>query len=82
MPKAFLVEGFLKHAVCFDQANGIGPRQIPTNAQYGQALYKALPDAGIQPDEAASYAGQAVAQRIEKGLAETGYVPWIPGTRK
>ncbi|MDW8196010.1 MAG: hypothetical protein RMJ56_00250, partial [Gemmataceae bacterium] len=51
----------------------------PTNAQYGQALQRALEADGFSPAQAADLAAQAAGQRAAYGLSETGLVPRIPG---
>ena len=53
--------------------------QLPTNAQYGAAMERALLRAGVPRSQAASYARQAAAQRLAHGLEETADVPRVPG---
>jgi hypothetical protein len=50
----------------------------PTNAEYGNALWKALRYAGFSTEETANLVGQAAKQRIAAGLIETEPVPRIP----
>jgi len=51
----------------------------PTNAEYGQAVKKALEDAGYSAAQAESLAAEAAAQRATYGLKESAAVPRIPG---
>ena len=51
----------------------------PTNADYGNALERALIYARYNPEQAASLAFEAAAQRDAFGLAPTASVPRIPG---
>jgi len=51
----------------------------PTNAQYGEALERALRAAGLSPAEAADLTAQAARQRAAFGLSESAAVPNIPG---
>ena len=53
--------------------------QVPTNAQYGAAVERALVQSGYSPAQAASIAGQAAAQRLNYGLMPNEAVPRIPG---
>jgi len=50
----------------------------PTNAAYGQALYKGLKDAGLSPKEAHRLADSARRQRIKFGHLDDHPVPNIP----
>lgn len=51
----------------------------PTNAQYGQALQRALEAGGLSPADAADLAAQAARQRAAYGILESAPVPNIPG---
>jgi len=51
---------------------------VPTNGQYGNALYRALLNSRLTPAQASFLADQAAAQRISFGLVESDPVPRIP----
>ena len=53
--------------------------QVPTSAQYGTAVERALVQSGYSPSQAASIADQAAAQRLNYGLTPTTPVPRVPG---
>lgn len=53
--------------------------EVPTNAQYGTAVERALVQSGYSPSQAASVAEQAAAQRLSYGLAPAMPVPRVPG---
>jgi hypothetical protein len=50
----------------------------PTNAQYGEAVRRALIDSGFSPAQASDLAAQAADQRFAKGLIESAEVPYVP----
>jgi hypothetical protein len=52
--------------------------QTPTNAEYGEALQRALEFSGTPPVTAAGYANAAAQQRGLYGLSESAFVPKIP----
>ncbi len=54
-------------------------QQVPTNAEYSQALYDALRDAGYSPREASFLQAQARANRLAYGLTDNMSVPRVPG---
>jgi hypothetical protein len=58
---------------------GIKEKEKPTNAEYGQALEKALIKAGLTKTEAKEAAEYAKKNRGEYGLKETDKVKRIPG---
>jgi len=51
---------------------------MPTNAEYGEAVQRALVAAGLTPAQASELAAQAAAQRAAHGLSEANPVPLIP----
>jgi hypothetical protein len=51
----------------------------PTNAEYGDAMRRALVASGFSDAQASNLAAQAAAQRVAKGLSEFDPVPLIPG---
>jgi hypothetical protein len=51
---------------------------MPTNAEYGEAVQRALIASGLSPAQAADLATQAAAQRVANGLGESELVPRIP----
>lgn len=51
----------------------------PTNAKYGAALKNSLIQAGFSPQQAASIADQAAAQRTAYGLNPQDAIPRVPG---
>jgi hypothetical protein len=53
--------------------------KMPTNAEYGEAVRRALIASGFSPAQATDLAGQAAAQRAAYGLSESADVPRIPG---
>ena len=53
--------------------------KLPTNAEYGEAVKRALIAAGLSPALASDFAEQAAAQRVASGLSESAAVPRIPG---
>ena len=53
--------------------------QVPTNAEYGQALKQSLVDAGMSPADAALHAEVARQQRLASGQADAAPVPKVPG---
>jgi uncharacterized protein YjbJ (UPF0337 family) len=57
------------------QPNGARAGQTPTNAEYGQALERALREAGYTEQEVAEMAAQAARERAAYGLKETDPVP-------
>ncbi|HEY6256971.1 MAG TPA: hypothetical protein VIY51_14385 [Xanthobacteraceae bacterium] len=52
--------------------------EMPTNAEYGEAVRRALIAAGLSPAQASDLAAQAAQQRIASGLVESKPVPRIP----
>ena len=59
--------------------NGILFPNVPTSAEYGQALQEALQAGGFSPEEAADLANQAAQQRFQFGLPPEAPVPRLPG---
>lgn len=53
--------------------------ELPTNAEYGEALEQALIDAGFTEEDAERMAASARRQRIEAGYLDDQEVPRIPG---
>ncbi len=53
--------------------------EIPTSADYNQALEHALLAAGLSPTDAATLAAQAAQQRAAYGLGPSDPIPRIPG---
>jgi hypothetical protein len=53
--------------------------EVPTNAQYGQALQQALEASGLSPGDASYLAQRAAEQRVAYGLRGSGPVPRVPG---
>jgi hypothetical protein len=51
----------------------------PTNAEYGEAVRRALVASGFSDAQASNLAAQAAAQRVARGLSESEAVPLIPG---
>ena len=51
----------------------------PTNAEYGEAMRRALVASGFSDAQASNLATQAAAQRVANGLSESKLVPLIPG---
>ena len=52
--------------------------KMPTNAEYGEAVQRALIASGFSPEQAFDLAGQAAAQRAAYPLSESAVVPHIP----
>jgi hypothetical protein len=52
--------------------------KMPTNAEYGEEVRRALIAAGLFPEQASDLAEQAAAQRVASGLNESDFVPEIP----
>jgi hypothetical protein len=52
--------------------------KMPTNADYGEAVRRALIASGFSPAQASDLAAQAAAQRVAAGLSESASVPLIP----
>jgi hypothetical protein len=52
--------------------------KMPTNADYGEAVRRALIASGLSPAQASELAGQAAAQRAAFGLSESAAVPRLP----
>jgi hypothetical protein len=50
----------------------------PTNAEYGDAVRRALIASGFSPAQASDLVAQAAAQRAEYGLIESAFVPRVP----
>jgi hypothetical protein len=51
----------------------------PTNAEYGEAMRRALVASGFSDAQVSNLAAQAAAQRVAGGLSESEAVPLIPG---
>jgi hypothetical protein len=60
------------------RAGGSLESGMPTNAEYGQAMRRALTAAGLSPAEASGLSARAAAERAAFGLRETDSVPRIP----
>jgi hypothetical protein len=54
-------------------------QSMPTNAEYGEAVRRALIESGFSATQASDLAAQAAAQRVAAGLSESAAVPRIPG---
>jgi hypothetical protein len=52
---------------------------MPTNAEYGEAVRRALIASGFSDTQASDLAAQAAAQRAAYKLSESAAVPLIPG---
>jgi hypothetical protein len=50
----------------------------PTNAEYGEAVRRALIASGFSDMQASNLAAAAAAQRVAHGLSESALVPLIP----
>jgi hypothetical protein len=51
---------------------------MPTNADYGEAVRRALIASGLSPAQASNLAAQAAAQRAAYTLSESEAVPHVP----
>jgi hypothetical protein len=60
------------------RSGGSLEREMPTNADYGEAVRRALIAAGSSPAQASDFAGQAAAQRAAYKLSESAAVPRVP----
>jgi hypothetical protein len=60
------------------RAGGSLEFDMPTNAEYGEAVRRALISAGLSPGQASDLATRAAAQRVAHGLVESDFVPRIP----
>jgi hypothetical protein len=52
--------------------------KMPTNAEYGEAVRRALIASGMSPEQASNLVERAAAQRAAYGLSEADVVPQIP----
>jgi hypothetical protein len=60
------------------RSGGSLDRQLPTNAEYGNALKQSLIDGGMSPADARRYAEGARQQRLAAGQADEAAVPRLP----
>jgi hypothetical protein len=60
------------------RAGGSLESERPTNADYGEAVRRALIASGVSPEQASDLVGQAAAQRAAYGLSDSAAVPHIP----
>jgi hypothetical protein len=60
------------------RAGGSLESERPTNADYGEAVRRALIASGLSPEQASDLVGQAAAQRAAYGLSDSAAVPHIP----
>jgi hypothetical protein len=51
---------------------------MPTYAEYGDAVRRALVESGLSAAQASDLAAQAAAQRVASGINESAEVPRIP----
>jgi hypothetical protein len=51
---------------------------MPTNAEYGEAVRRALIASGFSDTHASNLASAAAAQRVAHGLSDSAFVPLIP----
>jgi hypothetical protein len=80
VPSKTIVKTFGRLEQFWDQyrdGGSLAP-EMPTNAEYGETVRRALIASGFSPEQASNLAARAAAQRTASGLSESAPVPEIP----